>query len=403
MEFQAETRKLLDIVTNSIYTDKEVFLRELISNASDALEKYRYKLAVGEITEVKPANTNADVVDEEDGSINNTPQIRILVDEQKNIVTLIDNGIGMTKEELVANLGTIARSGSKSFVENLRKGSESSREGDNIIGQFGVGFYSSFMVSEKVSVESISALAGESERNILNVWTSDGTGVFTMESREVPSSYQHGTKIIMHMKESCKDFADIVKLKGIIKKYSNFVAFPIRINGEVVNTVQAIWAQDKNSITEQQYEEFYRFVSNAYDKPRYTLHFKMDAPIDLKCLFFIPNYHHEKFGMGRMDPGVNIYSRKVLIENKPKDFLPDWLRFLKGVVDSEDLPLSLSREKPQDSNLLRRIKEVLTRKVIRYFDDQKKNKFDDYKEFYLEYANFLKEGIVTCLFKTFAY
>lgn len=161
----------------------------------------------------------------------------------------------------------------------------------------------------------------------------------------------------------------------------------------MVNTVSAIWVQDKKSVTASQYEDFYKFIANAYDKPKYTLHFRADAPIDLKCLFFVPTFHTEKFGMGRMEPGVNLYSRKILIENKPKDLLPEWLRFVKGVVDSEDLPLSLSREKPQDSNLLKRIRDVLTRKLIRFLDEKAREDPVAYKEFYIEYNYFLKEGV----------
>jgi TNF receptor-associated protein 1 len=202
----------------------------------------------------------------------------------------------------------------------------------------------------------------------------------------------HGSKITMHLKESCEEFSDPERIKSIIKHYSSFVSFPIRLNGEIVNTVGAIWLKDKKEITSKQYNEFYKFVSNAFDTPKFTLHFRTDAPIDLKCILFTPSFHSEKLGMGVMEPGVHLYSRKILIESKPKDLLPDWLRFLKGVVDSEDLPLSLSREKPQDSSLLRRIKEVLTRKYLKFLEDEMKNNFQSYHEFYVEYNMFLKQG-----------
>jgi TNF receptor-associated protein 1 len=206
----------------------------------------------------------------------------------------------------------------------------------------------------------------------------------------------HGSKITMHLKESCKEFSDPERIKSIIKHYSSFVSFPIRLNGEIVNTVGAIWLKDKKEISSQQYNDFYKFVSNAFDTPKFTLHFRTDAPIDLKCILFTPSFHSEKLGMGVMEPGVHLYSRKILIESKPKDLLPDWLRFLKGVVDSEDLPLSLSREKPQDSGLLRRIKEVLTRKYLKFLEDEMKNNFQSYHEFYIEYNMFLKQG--NCFF-----
>merc|ERR1719231_1428706 len=196
----------------------------------------------------------------------------------------------------------------------------------------------------------------------------------------------------MNIKESCAEFLDERRIRNIVKKYSNFVPFPIKVNGEQVNKVTAIWTQDKSEVTEEQYKEFYKFIGSAFDEPLFTQHFKTDAPLDLKVLFFTPSMHTEKFGMGRMEPGVNLYSKKILIENKPKDLLPEWLRFVKGVVDSEDLPLSLSREKPQDSKLLARIKDVLTRKYIRFLEEKLKNDYEKYKEFYIEFNYFLKEG-----------
>jgi HSP90 family molecular chaperone len=305
-EFQAETRKLLDIVTNSIYTDKEVFLRELISNASDALEKFRFSQVTGKFTH----------------SHDQSPlEIKIQVDTEKKTISIIDNGIGMSKDDLVSYLGTIARSGSKQFIENLAK-SGSKTDGDGIIGQFGVGFYASFMVSDRVTVESLSA-ASEEGSTEGHIWESDGSGQYTV----TPSSnLTRGSRITLHLKEKCHSFADAKKIKEIVKKYSNFVSFPIKVDDVVVNTVSAIWTQDKNSVTEQQYNDFYKFVANAFDKPKYTLHFQADAPINLKALLFFPSLHTEKFGMGRMEPGVNLYSRKICIENKPADLLPSWLR-----------------------------------------------------------------------------
>ena len=337
MSFQAETRKLLDIVTNSIYTDKEVFLRELISNSSDALEKYRYYQVKGEVR----------------GDADAHPlEINIVTDTANNTLTIIDTGVGMTKDELVANLGTIARSGSKQFVESLKGGAvaegQSAGNTDGIIGQFGVGFYSSFMVSDSVSVESRSAVEAN-DAVLPHKWSSDGSGVFTIES--LPSiagldgEHRHGSKITMKLKESCKEFADPERIRSIIKHYSSFVSFPIKVNGEAVNTVSAIWTKDKKEVTEDQYTEFYRFIANAYDKPKYHLHFRTDAPIDLKVLLYVPSFHAEKFGMGVTELGVNLYSRKVLIESKPKDLLPDWLRYVLCVrmciLFTDSLSLSL--------------------------------------------------------------
>jgi len=372
-EFQAETRKLLDIVTHSIYTDKEVFLRELISNASDALEKRRYQQTMGKVVG--------------DGS---PLVIKITTDRVNKTLTISDSGVGMNRDDLKSNLGTIARSGSKAFVEQVNQGGEAG-SGDGIIGQFGVGFYSAFMVSDTVTFTSTPArIEGENDPETTS-WSSDGSGQYTLEPAEAPAG--QGSSIVMNLKDSCSEFCEPDRIKAIINKYSNFVSFPIELDGEAVNTVSAIWLQDKKEITEEQYDEFYRFIANAFDKPSYTLHFRTDAPLDMKVLLFFPSFHMEKFGMQRMEPGVNLYSRKVLIENKPKDLLPDWLRFVKGVVDSEDLPLSLSREKPQDTGLLKRIKDVLTRKIIRYLGEQAKNDPAKWKEFYTEHNYFLKEGI----------
>eukprot|EP01041_Mallomonas_annulata_P002154 gene2154-4192_t len=373
-EFQAETRKLLDIVTHSIYTDKEVFLRELISNASDALEKKRYLQVSGTSLE-----SNGD---------SRALEINITTDLEKRTLTIVDNGIGMSKEDLISNLGTIARSGSKQFVENL-KSSGATRDGDGIIGQFGVGFYSAFMVANDVTVESKPSISTTQEDGGF-VWKSDGSGEYTVAP---VSDSQTGSKITLHLKEDCAEYSNPTRIKEIIQRYSNFVSFPIKVDGANVNTVSAIWLQDKRTVTETQYKDFYKFISNAFDDPMFTIHFQVDAPIDLKALFFFPTFHGEKFGMGRIEPGVNLYSRKILIENKPKDLLPDWLRFIKGVVDSEDLPLSLSREKSQDSQLLKRIRDVLTRKIIRFLEEKAAMEPAKFKEFYMEFNFFLKEGI----------
>jgi TNF receptor-associated protein 1 len=375
MEFQAETRKLLDIVTNSIYTDKEVFIRELISNASDALEKYRYNQVKGSVL---PTATNT------------SPEIRITANSIDKTLVIEDSGIGMTREELISNLGTIARSGSKAFVEEAKQKGEGSTEG--IIGQFGVGFYASFMVADEVIVDSVSAISASDNTPRAHRWTSQGYGNYTIQSLDNVEGLQHGTRITLKLKSTCEDFLETDKLKSIVQRYSNFVSFPIKLNNDVLNTVSAIWTKAPSEVTEPQYKDFFRFLAHS-DNYRYKLHYRTDAPIDLKCLFYIPEQHEEKYGLGRMQPGVNLYSRKVLIEARPRDLLPDWCRFIKGVVDSEDLPLSLSREKPQDSALLRRIRDTLVRKLLRYLSDEAKNRPEDYEKFYQEYHVFLKEGV----------
>ncbi|CAM9801534.1 unnamed protein product [Heterosigma akashiwo] len=294
----------------------------------------------------------------------------------------------MTKEELAENLGTIARSGSRAFVKVFLQcfGKKKSLAAlaavgqtlvAGIIGQFGVGFYSAFMVGDAVSVTR------HSPRGAPAVWSSRGEGSFSLEDT-APGEARRGCRIVLQLREGMEEYCRKPRLEEIVRKYSNFVGFPIKLDGEVVNTVQAVWAMGKD---DEQYREFYRFVAHAYDDPLFTLHFRADAPLDVKALFFFPGFHTEKFGMGRMEPGV-------LIEHKAPDLLPDWLRFVKGVADSEDLPLSVSREKAQDSRLLRRLGDVLTRKILRFLDEQARKDTEKYKkEFFPEFGFFLKEGI----------
>eukprot|EP00462_Mataza_sp_D1_P018710 CAMPEP_0175141596 /NCGR_PEP_ID=MMETSP0087-20121206/12233_1 /TAXON_ID=136419 /ORGANISM="Unknown Unknown, Strain D1" /LENGTH=707 /DNA_ID=CAMNT_0016425109 /DNA_START=142 /DNA_END=2265 /DNA_ORIENTATION=- len=364
--FKAETRKILDIVANSLYTDKEVFVRELISNASDALEKAAYYQRSGE-----------GVLAESEKPF----EIRVSCNEQDNILIIQDSGVGMTKEELVENLGTIARSGSKAFVEELGK---SGTAGEDIIGQFGVGFYSVFMVATKVEVFSRTC---KGDVETAHYWSSDGSGDYSIAQA---TGVSRGTKIKIHLKESEKKFAIKHIIEGIVKKYSNFVGFPIYLNDDKVNTVAAIWTQTDS--TEEQHLDFYRYIANAYDTPFFRLHFRTDAPISINALFYFPERHMEKYGMGRSEPGVSLYCKKVLIQPKCSTILPEWLRFVKGVVDSEDLPLNISRENMQDSALISRMNNVLTKKILKFLEDKAKKDSEAYMKFYDEFGNFLKEG-----------
>ena len=348
MEFKAETKQLLDIVTNSLYTDKEVFLRELISNASDACEKLRHL-----------QQTTADIIVEKEREL----EIQITLDEVESTITIQDTGIGMTAEELVDNLGTIARSGSKNFMAQLEQNASGAAGLDiarGIIGKFGVGFYSVFMVAHKVQVMTQPATGGP-----VTVWTSDGTGTYEIgEVTDESVRQDRGTSIKIYLDSDYWHLLSESKIQEILNKYSNFVSFPIILNGKRVNTVQAVWSMDPKEVSGETYSEFYKYIANAVDDPLDTLHFRADAPIDVQALLFVPSFHTEKYGMDRMDPGVSLYSRKVLIESKSADILPDWMRFVKGVVDSEDLPLAISREKPQDTALIHKLRKALTRKFI---------------------------------------
>uniref|UniRef100_A0A7N6B5E2 Heat shock protein 75 kDa, mitochondrial n=1 Tax=Anabas testudineus TaxID=64144 RepID=A0A7N6B5E2_ANATE len=366
-EFQAETKKLLDIVARSLYSEKEVFIRELISNGSDALEKLRHKLITA-------------------GGETAPMEIHLQTDAAKGTFTIQDTGVGMNQEELVANLGTIARSGSKAFLDALQNQAEAS---STIIGQFGVGFYSAFMVSDCVDVYSRSAEPGAPGYK----WSSDGSGVFEIAEA---SGVQQGTKIVLHLKNECKEFSSEDRVKEVITKYSNFVSFPIFLNGRRLNTLQALWMMDPKEISDWQHEEFYRYVAQAYDKPRYTLHYRADAPVNIRSIFYVPDAKPSMFDVSReMGSSVALYSRKVLIQTKATDILPKWLRFLRGVVDSEDIPLNLSRELLQESALIRKLRDVLQQRVIRFLLDQSKKEPEKYNKFFEDYGLFMREGIVT--------
>ncbi|KAM5152248.1 heat shock protein 75 kDa, mitochondrial [Mantella aurantiaca] len=366
-EFQAETKKLLDIVARSLYSEKEVFVRELISNASDALEKLRHKLL-------------------SQGTVLPEMEIHLQTDSDKGTITIQDTGVGMTQEELVSNLGTIARSGSKAFLDALQNQADSSGK---IIGQFGVGFYSAFMVADKVVVYSQSAEPGSAGYR----WASDGSGVFEMAEA---SGVRPGTKVIIHLKDECKEFASEDRVRDVVTKYSNFVSFPLYLNGKRINTLQALWMMDPKEIGEFQHEEFYRFIAQAYDKPRYTLHYKTDAPLNIRSIFYVPEMKPSMFDVSReLGSSVALYSRKVLIQTKATDILPKWLRFLRGVVDSEDIPLNLSRELLQESALIRKLRDVLQKRLIKFFLDQCKKDPEKYSKFFEDYGLFIREGIVT--------
>lgn len=367
--FQAEVRQLLDIVIHSIYTDKEIFVRELVSNASDALEKMRLK----QLTEKDVFESDREL------------QIEISTDEEAKTLTISDSGIGMTHDELVENLGTIAHSGTKAFLEKMKEQGDSNAD---VIGQFGVGFYSAFMAADKVDV----ATHSWEKDSTGNVWSSDGASGYDITEQ---ADAKRGCSIVIHLKEGMEEFAKEDRIKQILEKYSNFVSFPIQLNGEHINKVEALWLKSKKDITEEEYTEFYKFTAHAFDDPRYTMHFSADAPLSINALLFTPTENTEQFGMGQMEPGVSLYCRKVLIDAKPEKLLPEWLRFLRGVIDSEDLPLSISRETMQDSALVQKLNGLITKRYLKFLEREAKNDPEKYLEFYKKFSKFLKEGIAT--------
>ncbi|OQX16725.1 MAG: molecular chaperone HtpG [Desulfobulbaceae bacterium A2] len=367
-EFQAETRKVLDIVINSLYTEREIFLRELISNAADALEKFRHLRLTAE--------PDFD---------NHVPlEITIECDDKAHRLTVVDTGIGMSREELEKNLGTIAHSGSSRFLEEL---ADAARQDLQLIGRFGVGFYAVFMAGGRVRVQSRPWDGGEGHE-----WESDGGGSYTI--RPCPGLHR-GTRVLIDLKEDAHDFAVKFTVERIVRQYSAFVPFPIKVEGNTINTVQALWTRNKSEISDDEYRDFYKFIGNAVDDPRYRLHFSADAPLAIHALLYVPQENFEQMGFGRSRPGVNLYCRKVLIEQHSEHILPEWLRFLKGIVDSEDLPLNISRQALQDSSLMAKLRRVLTKRVLRFLQEQADADASAYGGFWGVFGPFLKEGVVT--------
>jgi TNF receptor-associated protein 1 len=367
--FQAEIQQLLNIVIHSLYTDKEIFVRELVSNAADALEKLRFLQASGK------------TVIQQDLPL----KISIEAKKDEKVLVIADTGIGMTHAELIENLGTIAHSGSKAFLKSL---AEEKKPDLSLIGQFGVGFYSAFMVAEKVTVESRAAQGEEQGWR----WISTGGAGYEIEpAGDLP----RGTKITLHLTEEQKEFAEGWKLEGIIKRYSNFVAFPIELDGKQLNTQQALWARNKSEIKEEDYSEFYKYIAHDSEPPLLRLHFSADAPLAIQALVYVPSRNLEASGLQRSESEVNLYCRKVLIQPKAKNLFPDWLRFLRGAVDSEDLPLNISRETMQDSALLQKLNKVLTSRFIKFLEETADKDADKFNKFFDEYHRFIKEGIVT--------
>ncbi|MGC4014216.1 MAG: molecular chaperone HtpG [Luteolibacter sp.] len=367
--FQAEIKQLLDLVVHSLYTDREIFLRELISNASDSMEKLRHLQGIEK--------------DIQDAAL--PLEITITADAEGKMLTIEDRGIGMTREELVENLGTIAHSGTKAFLQAMK---ESGGSPGNMIGQFGVGFYSAFMVADEVKVYTRSwRKDGEGL-----VWTSDGTSGYTIEDAPEQS---RGVKIVLHLKEDQTEYAETGRIKHLIETYSNFVGFPILLGEERVNHVEALWLKNKADISEEEYKAFYQFTAKAFDEPSYRLHFSADAPIAINALLFVPSENPERWGMSKMEPAVALYCRKVLIDSVPKGLLPEWMRFVKGVIDSADIPLNISRETMQDSALVKKIGSVISKRVIKMFEKEAAADPEKFNTFYRKFERFLKEGVAT--------
>lgn len=368
--FQAEVKQLLDIVIHSLYTDKEIFVRELVSNAADSLSKLRHLQLKGET-----------LFDE-----NLPAEINISTDDAAGTVTIQDYGVGLTHDELLENLGTIAKSGSKAFAAALREAKDNPADTLELIGQFGVGFYSAFMAAKEVRVYTHS---WKTDADNL-CWVSDGSGEYRIETTE--DTQRRGAKVVLKLKDDAKEFAKEDRIKEVLQRYSSFVPYPVNLNGKRVNTIEAIWTKSPSEVKPDAYTEFYKFQANAFDEPLQTFHFSADAPIEINALLFTPTQNIERFGFGRMEPGVALYCKKVLIDPHPRNLLPEWLRFLRGVIDSADLPLNISRESMQDSALVRKLSKVITGRFLKFLGDEARKNPGKYTTFYDTFSIFLKEG-----------
>jgi len=365
--FRAEVKQLLQILAHSLYTDREIFLRELISNASDALYRVQFEML-----------TNHDVLDPEAELA-----IHVTGDEQAKTVTITDTGIGMTREEMIENLGTIAQSGARALMERLEAG----QRGD-IIGQFGVGFYSSFVVADEVTVISRSYKSDAEATQ----WRSRGDETFTIEPAE---RAERGTTIILHLKEDAGEFAQAWKLRQAIKKHSDFVAWPIYVGEERANQQSALWRQAPRQVEAEKYPEFYRQLTMDFEAPMLHVHLSTDAPVDLHTILFVPGKRERGLIERRVEGKIKLYSRKVLIQEEAKDLLPSYYRFVEGVVDSEDLPLNVSREMVQSNPVLSKIKKTLTGRLTKELAELAEKDAEKYATFWQEFGVFIKEGIAT--------
>jgi molecular chaperone HtpG len=381
LQFKTELKQLLHLIVHSLYSHKDIFLRELISNASDAIDTVRFQ----SLTRQEVLEGNADW------------KIKIIPDEKNGTLTISDNGVGMSKEGIVENLGTIAKSGTRAFLEALKKADV--KERPELIGQFGVGFYSSFMVADRVTV--VSRMAGPPSEGVK--WESDGQGEYTVETVEKPT---RGTDVILHLRGEDREFLQPWKIREIVKKYSDFVEHPIVMDveqedkdknkttvEETLNARKALWLRPRSEITPEEYNAFYKHLSHDFQDPAKVIHYTAEGIIEFKALLYLPAHRPLDMMWGDTRKGLHLYIQRVFIMDDCEALLPPYLRFVKGVVDSPDLPLNVSREILQQSAPLEKIKSNLTNKVLNTLDEMKRKEYDAYVSFYKELGVVLKEGV----------
>lgn len=369
--FQTEIKQLLNILVNSLYTKREIFIRELLSNASDALTQMRFI-----------QQTDHEILDP-----SQELEIRIEIDQEKNLLRVSDTGIGMTSEEIKINLGTIAQSGARAFLD-ATQGDDSDLV--DVIGRFGVGFYSVFMAADWVKVTSKSYKPTEKAAS----WIATGADTFEIGSSDKET---RGTTIEVKLKEDAHEFADEYRLKEIIKKHSDYIPFPIYIgeDEEQTNRQNAIWRENPRSVEEEQYHDFYRQLTLELEQPLETIHFVADAPLMIYALMYLPAAPDRGMFTLREQDGLKLYARKILIEEYSKDLLPPYYRFIQGVVDAEDLPLNVSRESVQATAVINRINKILTNQVTQKLKEMANKEPDTYLEFWSKFGQFIKEGVAS--------
>jgi molecular chaperone HtpG len=397
MKFKTEVSQLLELVTHSLYSNKEIFIRELVSNASDALDKLRLE----GLKDKKILENNSDL------------RIKIDFNKDAKTITITDNGIGMTKDEIIDNIGTIAKSGTKEFLAKLKdlKSAEKDTNTDQLIGQFGVGFYSAFIVSEKIVINS--KKAGSEEPAVR--WESDGKEKFTVDESD---RKERGTEVVLYLNKENEEFAAEWKIRNIVKKYSDYISYPIimtvereetpkdkdgkeienadpliRYEDETLNSMKAIWQKDKKEVTEEEYKEFYKHISHDWEEPLEKLHLSVEGALAYKALLFFPKKAPYDMFLREAKIGVNLYIKNVFIMDDNKNLLPEYMRFMKGVVDSADLPLNVSREILQEDKMLDKIKTNLVKKVLETLKKMKEKEPEKYIEFYNSFGKVLKEGL----------
>ncbi|BBA70826.1 molecular chaperone HtpG [Geobacter sulfurreducens] len=393
-KFETEVQQLLDLVIHSLYSNKDIFLRELISNSSDAIDKVLFE-----------SHQNAAVIEGEPEG-----KIKLIPDKEAGTITIRDNGVGMTLEEVEKNIGTIAHSGTKAFLANLKE--QNVADHPELIGQFGVGFYASFMVADRVTL--VTRRAGHDKAAGVR-WESTGDGTYTVEEC---AKETRGTEITLHLKEEMKEYLDEWKVRSIVRKYSDYVQYPIvmdvtrtevpkGVNGEEIegagtiekteeetlNSMKAIWTRSKSEVTEEEYEEFYKHVSHDFEKPLKTIHYSAEGTSEFKALLYLPAHKPFDLFMPERKKGVQLYVRRVFITDSCEQLLPDYLRFVKGVVDSSDLPLNVSREILQEDVQIKRIQKSLVGKILSTLSEMREKEADDYLAFYKEFGPVLKEGV----------